>query len=125
MTEKEIVLVNINDHQDIYGKKIKTLTHNTICITLKLLAQEVNMTTVRLPDDMEAKLAILAEKKHKSKSDLIKEALDYLFYKEGAEKDSYEIGEVYFGKYGSGAGDLSITYKQRIKGKINDKIHPY
>jgi Arc/MetJ-type ribon-helix-helix transcriptional regulator len=83
------------------------------------------MTTVRLPDDMETKLAILAEKKHKSKSDLIKEALDYLFYKEGAEKDSYEIGEVYFGKYGSGAGDLSITYKQRIKGKINDKIRPH
>lgn len=83
------------------------------------------MTTVRLPSDIEAKLTILAEKKHKSKSDLIKEALDYLFYKEEIEKDSYQIGEDYFGQYGSGTGDLSVTYKQRIKDKINDKINSH
>ena len=81
------------------------------------------MTTVRLPSDIEAELTILAKKKHKSKSDLIQEALDYLFCKEEIEKDSYEIGENYFGQFGSGTADLSVICKQRIKDKINDKIH--
>ena len=37
------------------------------------------MTTVRLPMEMEQKLEILARKKHKSKTDLIREALENLF----------------------------------------------
>jgi predicted DNA-binding protein len=83
------------------------------------------MTTVRLPVEIESKLTILAEKKHKSKSEIIKEALDNLFYKEEIEKDSYEIGESYFGQYGSGDGSLSVTYRNKLKDKINAKINPH
>ena len=83
------------------------------------------MTTVRLPIEMEQKLEILARRKHKSKTDLIREALENLFFQEESEKDSYELGEEYFGKYGSGNGTLSSTYKSRIKEKINAKYNSH
>jgi predicted DNA-binding protein len=83
------------------------------------------MTTVRLPIEIEQRLEILARKKHKSKTDLIREALEKLFIQEESEKDSYELGEEYFGKYGSGDGSLSITYKDKLKDKINAKLNSH
>jgi len=76
------------------------------------------MTTVRLPVEIEQKLDFLSKTKHKSKTELIKEALEDLFHQEEFEKDSYELGEEYFGKYGSGDGTLSVNYKKLLKGKI-------
>ncbi len=81
------------------------------------------MTTVRLPTELKQKLEILARERHKSKTDLIREALEKFFYQEDSEKDSHELGKEYFGKFGSGDGDLSLTYKARIKDKINAKLH--
>ncbi|MHB0855561.1 MAG: ribbon-helix-helix protein, CopG family [Rectinema subterraneum] len=83
------------------------------------------MTTVRLPIEIEQRLEILARKKHKSKTDLIREALEKLFIQEESEKDSYELGEEYFGKYGSGDGTLSVTYKDKLKDKINAKLNSH
>lgn len=83
------------------------------------------MTTVRLPLEIEQKLEILSRKKHKSKTDLIKEALENLFFQEESEKDSYELGEEYFGKYGSGDGTLSVSYRDKIKDKINAKLNSH
>lgn len=83
------------------------------------------MTTVRLPIEIEQRLEILARKKHKSKTDLIREALEKLFIQEESEKDSYELGEEYFGKYGSGDGALSVTYKDKLKDKINAKLNSH
>ncbi|MFZ5859247.1 MAG: ribbon-helix-helix protein, CopG family [Spirochaetota bacterium] len=83
------------------------------------------MTTVRLPIEIEQRLEILARKKHKSKTDLIREALERLFIQEESEKDSYELGEEYFGKYGSGDGTLSVTYKDKLKDKINAKLNSH
>jgi predicted DNA-binding protein len=79
------------------------------------------MTTVRLPLEIEQRLEILAREKHKSKTELIKEALEKYFHQEESEKDSYELGEEYFGRYGSGDGSLSVSYKEKIKDKINAK----
>jgi predicted DNA-binding protein len=81
------------------------------------------MTTVRLPLEIEQRLEILSRKKHKSKTEVIKEALDTLFFKEESEKDSYELGAEYFGRFGSGDGSLSVSYKEKIKAKISDKLH--
>ena len=83
------------------------------------------MTTVRLPSEIEQRLESLSRKKHKSKTELIKEALETMFHKEESEKDSYELGEEYFGRYGSGDVSLSVSYKDKIKGKINDKLHSH
>ena len=81
------------------------------------------MTTVRLPLELEQRLEILAREKHKSKTDLIREALEKFFFLEDSEKDSYELGEKYFGKFGSGDGSLSVSYKSKIKDKINAKLN--
>ena len=37
------------------------------------------------------------------------------------EKSAYELGASLFGKYSSDNSDLSITYKQKLKDKINAK----
>ena len=83
------------------------------------------MTTVRLPIEVEQRLEVLARQRHKSKSDIIKEALESLFYQAESEKDSYSLGEEYFGRFGSGDGTLSISYKERIKENINAKYHSH
>jgi len=83
------------------------------------------MTTVRLPIEVEQRLEVLARQRHKSKSDIIKEALESLFYQAESEKDSYSLGEEYFGRFGSGDGTLSISYKERIKANINAKYHSH
>ena len=83
------------------------------------------MTTVRLPVEIEQKLDSLSRSKHKSKTDLIKEALEVFFFQEEGEKDSFEIGQEYFGKYGSGIGSLSTTYKMRIKEKLHAKYNSH
>jgi predicted transcriptional regulator len=80
------------------------------------------MTTVRLPEDLEEKLEAASKTQHKSKSLFVREALARYFTDQELEKSSWEVGEPYFGNYGSGEGDLSTTYKERIWEKINAKF---
>jgi len=79
------------------------------------------MTTVRLPADLEKKLDSASNAGKRSKSELIKEALERYFDRKEPEKDSYELGKEYFGQYGSGEGTLSTSYKTRIKEKLDAK----
>jgi hypothetical protein len=75
---------------------------------------------------MEQKLESAANTENTSKSEIIKEALEQYFRRE-EEQNSWELGEPYFGKYGSrggsGDGNLSTDYKNRLKGKIGAKYH--
>lgn len=82
------------------------------------------MTTVRLPIEIEQKLQLMAVSKHKTKSEIIKEALEILFSNQESEIDSYELGKDDFGKYGSGKGNLSTDYKNILKDKIRAKHNP-
>ena len=77
------------------------------------------MTSVRLPYDIEEKLQMLSVSRHKSKSDIIKEALELLLKTETEEKDSYELGKDLFGRFGSGG--VPGDYKSRVKAKIRAK----
>jgi len=78
------------------------------------------MTTVRLPADIEVQLDALAKGKNTTKSELIKEALEGYLVKEASVSDSYALGCDVFGRYGSTERDRSVTYKRRIREKIND-----
>ncbi len=82
---------------------------------------DTQITTARLPPETRNKLLVLSRIKGKTKSDIIKESLDMYYDYEEKEIDSFTVGEPYFGNYGSGDGDRSVTYKQRIKEKIRDK----
>ena len=84
------------------------------------------ITTARLPLDTRAKLDALAQTKNKSKSQIIIAALESFFKQEEEEQiDSFTLGLPYFGKYSSGEGDLSLTYKKRIKEKLRARQNSY
>ena len=84
------------------------------------------ITTARLPLDTRGKLDAHAKIKNISKSQIIIEALELFFKQEEEEQiDSYTLGLPYFGKYSSGEGDLSITYKERIKEKLRARQNSY
>ncbi len=72
------------------------------------------MLCVRLDEEMEKKLENLAKELHLTKSKLVKEALNEFLSK----KSPYELGKNLFGKFESKEGDLSYTYKKRVKEKI-------
>lgn len=80
------------------------------------------MLSVRLEDAIENQLNFVAQQKHLPKSKIIKEALLHYFEflkRESKQKTAYELGSELFGKFESGKGDLSMTYKQ----KLSDKLH--
>lgn len=82
------------------------------------------MISIRLDRSLEDRLQSLAEKKHLSKSKIIKEALAHYFDMTDQElksKTAYELGNGLFGRYGSEDGSLSTTYKQKLKKKLHAK----
>jgi hypothetical protein len=83
------------------------------------------ITTARLPIDIRNKLIILSKHKNITKSEVIINALEMYYEKEEKELDSYTLGLPYFGKYGSGIGDLSTTYKERIREKLRERQNSY
>ena len=89
-----------------------------IALSTKPELNEV-ITTARLPIETRNKLLALARIKNKTKSQIIIESLEMFYKQEESALDSFTLGIPYFGKYGSGKGDLSTTYKKRIK----DKLH--
>ena len=79
------------------------------------------MLTVRLPYELEQQLNLFARHHHKSKSEVMKEALEKMFLNEQTQQDSYTLGEAYFGRYQSDNGTLSTTYKTKLKSKLHAK----
>ncbi len=82
------------------------------------------MISVRLNKELEDELNLIAKKRQVSKSQIIKESLIHYFEflkKQNPSKTPYELGKEFFGKYSSNKGNLSTTYKQKIKEKINAK----
>jgi len=77
------------------------------------------MSSVQLSIDIEIKLKKLSLSRHKSKIEIIKQALELLQKTESEEKDSYETGKTLFGRYGSGG--INGGYKQRVKDKLRAK----
>lgn len=77
------------------------------------------MLSVRIPEDLEAKIELITKEKNITKSEVVKEAI--LQYIARNEKSSYELGKDLFGKYGSDDGDSSITYKTKIKERLREK----
>ena len=83
------------------------------------------MTTARLPIETRNKLIVLSKLKGKSKSEIIKESIEMYYEREECEIDSYKLGEPYFGKYSLGDGDLSTTYKERIRERLRARQDSY
>ncbi len=81
------------------------------------------MLAVRLPENLEHELIHYAKILHKTKTDVVKEALVLYFsvQERQDQKAPYELGETFFGRYESNGDDLSATCKQKLKRKIGEK----
>jgi predicted DNA-binding protein len=85
------------------------------------------MLAVRLPENLENELNRFSKITCKTKTDIVKEALKLFFETESKkeQRSPYELGQDLFGRYGSGKDDLSTTYKQKLKNKLNEKYHTH
>ncbi|TVQ27998.1 MAG: CopG family transcriptional regulator [Spirochaetaceae bacterium] len=81
------------------------------------------MTSVRLPKDIEKKLEKLSRELNVTKSHLISEALNEYLTRCESPVSPYESGKDLFGRYGSGDGTLSATYKRRVRDRIRENHH--
>jgi len=81
------------------------------------------ITTARLPVDTRNKLLALSKAKNMTKSDVIIASLEFYYKQEENDIDSFTLGEKVFGRYGSGESDRSVTYKQRIKEKLSNRMN--
>jgi len=80
------------------------------------------MVSVRLSKELEDKIDLLSKQENVTKSDIIKEALEKYFTVQEKKMRPYDLGEEFFGRNGSGKGNLSETYKKKVRDKINEKM---
>ncbi|AIT11134.1 MULTISPECIES: ribbon-helix-helix protein, CopG family [Leptospira] len=79
------------------------------------------MISLRLPPDLEKKLADVAKTENKSKSEVIKESLIYYIDNLAQKPSAYELGKKYFGRYKSGTSDRSVNHQKYVKDAILKK----
>ena len=83
------------------------------------------MLSVRLDKSLEQELAIVSRVNHKTKTDIIKDALFYYFdmLKVKEKATPYELGKELFGVAGSEDGLLSQEYKKKYKKMLDEKYN--
>ena len=79
------------------------------------------MLSVRLPGELEKKVKQLASAEGRTKTEIIRTALEVYVKAKDQAASPYELGKDLFGKHGSGRGNLSITYKNKVKERIREK----
>lgn len=79
------------------------------------------MLTVRLPRDLEWEIDQLAKDRNISRSALVKEALASYVKTQKAQENPYELGIDLFGAGKGGDPNLSVTFKERVRGKLGEK----
>jgi predicted transcriptional regulator len=79
------------------------------------------MLTVRLPQELENKLKQIAATEKRTKTQVIRAALEVYLQAKQDDKSASELGEDLFGRHGSGQGQLSTSYKSLLKERIRAK----
>lgn len=79
------------------------------------------MLSVRLPGELEKKVKQLATAEGRTKTEIIRTALEAYVKAKDQAASAYDLGKNLFGRYGSGRRDLSINYKSRVKERIREK----
>lgn len=81
------------------------------------------MISVRLDNTLQSELNIFSRINHKTKTDVIKDALSYYFemLKVKEKVTPYELGKDLFGVAGSSDSSLSTNYKKKYKEMLDAK----
>jgi hypothetical protein len=79
------------------------------------------MLTVRLPQALEDRLKQTAAAEKRTKTEVIRTALEVYLQAQRGKRSAFDLGEDLFGRYGSGNGNLSTTYKRILKERIRAK----
>ena len=82
------------------------------------------MLNVRISEETEKELVRYCMDEGLSKSLVVKEALMAYLSQRRKSKSAFEAGADLFGQEGSGSRNLSVTYKKKLKEKLNAK-HPH
>jgi len=77
--------------------------------------------TVRLPDHLERALARLAAEEQTTKTQIVRRALERYLKSQRDQRSSFELGEAFFGRCGSGESTRSTTYERRLREKLRSK----
>ncbi len=80
------------------------------------------MLSLRLSKELEEKVEALSKRVKMSKSDVVREAIEQYIASQEAALNPSLIGEDLWGNYGSGEGNLSVTYKKKLKEKLHAKM---
>lgn len=80
------------------------------------------MLSLRLSKELEDKVETLSKRAQISKSDVVREAIEQYVASQEAVLEPSILGEDLWGNYGSDRGDLSVTYKKRLKEKLHEKM---
>ncbi len=78
--------------------------------------------SLRLSKELERKVQTYSQRAQISKSDFVREAIEQYIANQEATLEPSLLGEDLWGNHGSGEGDLSITYKMRLKEKLHEKM---
>jgi len=98
----------------------------TVCIMNMTVCKTNEITTsARLPLEIRNRLIALSRAKKKTMSEIIIEALELYYEQDENDIDSFTLGLPYFGKYNLGEGDLSATYKERIREMLRARQDSY
>jgi predicted DNA-binding protein len=77
--------------------------------------------SVRLPGELEKKVKQLATSEGRTKTEIVRIALEAYVKSRDQAASAYDIGRNLFGRHGSGRGDLSISYKRKVKERMREK----
>ena len=79
------------------------------------------MLSVRLPDELESRVKQVAAAEWRTKTQIIRAALEAYIKSRDTARSAYEAGKDLFGRHGSGRGDLSVGYRQKVRTRIHEK----
>lgn len=79
------------------------------------------MLSVRLPGELEKRVKQIATTEGRTKTEIIRTALEAYVKSKDQTESAYNLGKNLFGRHGSGHGDLSTSYKIKVKERIRAK----
>lgn len=79
------------------------------------------MLTVRLDEEMEARLNELSCRQMLIKSEIVKNAIQDYLHKQQTQSSAYDLGKDLFGIADGGTASDSASFKQQLKEKLRGK----